>query len=149
MLHCIFVAAHLSFFHSKRTMATQSGGLIQDENLNSHCRVSRKKTASVGSQRELAELSNSAKPSTCLALKNHSNKLVAVDGEHNVCKLTSPSGGKIEALIEFPNSGKPSTLKASKKNHTDKLSINNREIDISKPISSVQGNSISTSGFKD
>lgn len=93
----------------------------------------------MGSQRALADLSNSAKPSTCLALKNHSNKLVAVGGEHNVCKLTSPSGGKIKVLIEFPNSEKPSTLKASKKNHTDKLSIDNREIDVSKPISSVQG----------
>ncbi|XP_065623483.1 uncharacterized protein LOC136064937 [Quercus suber] len=123
-------------------MATQSGGLIQDQNLNSHCRVSRKKTASVGSQRALADLSNSAKPSTCLALKNHSNKLVAVGGargEHNVCKLTSPSGGKIKVLIEFPNSEKPSTLKASKKNHTGKLSIDNREIDVSTPVSSVQG----------
>ena len=93
----------------------------------------------MGSQRALADLSNSAKPSTCLALKNHSNKLAAFGGEHNVCKLTSPSGGKIKVLIELTNSEKPSTLTASKKNYTDKLSIDNREIDVSKPISSVQG----------
>lgn len=118
-------------------MTTQSGDWIQDQNLNSHFRgdsitqsTSVKKIVSVGSRRALADLSNSAKPSTCLASKNHSNKLVATDGEHNVCKPTSPSGGKIKVLIEVPNTGKPSTLRASKKNHKKKLSTENREIDV-------------------
>ncbi|XP_018829051.1 uncharacterized protein LOC108997301 isoform X1 [Juglans regia] len=132
---------------SKRTMETQSGGLMQEQNLNSHCRgdsvikstnVYKKKTVSVGSRRALADLSNSAKPSTCLPSKNHSLKLGAVDAEHGVCKPTYISGGKINVLSEL-NSGKPSMLQASKKKHLNKLSTNNEETNVSNPRSPVKG----------
>ncbi|KAG2677208.1 hypothetical protein I3760_12G088400 [Carya illinoinensis] len=129
-------------------METQSGGLMQKQNLNSHCRgdsvikstnVYKKKTVSVGSRRALADLSNSANPSTCLPSKNHSFKLGAVDAEHSVCKPTYISGGKINVHSEFPNSGKPSMPQASKKKHLNKLRTNKEETNVSKPRSPVKG----------
>lgn len=100
--------------------------------------VSKRKTVSVGSRRALADLSNSAKPSTCLPSKNHSLKLGVVDAVHGVCKPTYISGGKINVLGEFPNSRKPSTLQASKKKHLNKCSANNEETAVSKPRSPVK-----------
>lgn len=114
--------------------------MISGNSVKQSSYISTKKTiVSVGSRRALADLSNSEKPSTCLASKNLSRKLSLVDGEHNACKPTSPSGANTSVLVEFSNSGKPSTLLASTKNHSSKWSTENGEIKVPKPVSSVPG----------
>uniref|UniRef100_A0A5B7BZU6 Uncharacterized protein n=1 Tax=Davidia involucrata TaxID=16924 RepID=A0A5B7BZU6_DAVIN len=129
-------------------MATQTGGLFQDQNLNVHYNgvpvggkindvsKAQKKGGLVG-RKALNDISNSGKPSAFQASKKHNAKNMisvgedigvskskfSVGGKANVSKApeTVQAGGR-KALRDLTNSGKPRVHQGPKKSQDKKLS---------------------------
>lgn len=129
-------------------MASQAGGLIQDQNINVHFDVAplgvksnvskvQKPGGGLGGRKALNDISNSGRPSSLQTSKKHNSKNVVSLGEDvgpfklksfggntNISKAPEKvqvSGGR-KALSDLTNSRMPHLHKASKKNHDKKLS---------------------------
>ncbi|GMP70627.1 hypothetical protein CsSME_00029406 [Camellia sinensis var. sinensis] len=130
-------------------MATQTRGLIRDQNLNVHfdaaplglkSNVSKaQKNGGLGGRKALNDISNSGRPSTLQTSKKHNSKnVISIGGAIGPSKMTSSFGGKRnvskgpekaqaggrKALSDLTNSGKhPHVHQASKKSQDKKLSV--------------------------
>lgn len=130
-------------------MASRTGGLIQDQNLNVHyngasvvgkaniSKVPRK--AGIGGRKPLGDLSNSVNPTPNQTSKKENSKIFSIT-EKETCtsKLTLDSskkksvskasekvqaGAGRKALSDISNSGKPHLQETSKKNQAAKLTV--------------------------
>ncbi|KAI8008079.1 hypothetical protein LOK49_LG07G00358 [Camellia lanceoleosa] len=131
------------------SMATQTRGLIRDQNLNVHfdaaplglkSNVSKaQKNGGLGGRKALNDISNSGRPSTLQTSKKHNTKnMISIEEDIGPSKMTSSFGGKRnvskapekaqaggrKALSDLTNSGKhPHVHQASKKSQDKKLSV--------------------------